>query len=149
MKKDVIISIRGLQEQDGEAGDPITYKTSNGIVVTHRIVEVLPDEADGASVFFRTQGIANNAPDANPVHSKNVLGTPVCCIPCSRCIRRDACKMVWLSENLRSIPPVVWLPVSCTKHLPLCQRPDEYHSISAVLQYHGLFFRKNNICISQ
>ena len=27
MKKDVIISIRGLQEQDGEAGDPITLVT--------------------------------------------------------------------------------------------------------------------------
>ena len=27
MKKDVIISIRGLQEQDGEAGDPLTLVT--------------------------------------------------------------------------------------------------------------------------
>ena len=27
MKKDVIISIRGLQEQDGESGDPITLVT--------------------------------------------------------------------------------------------------------------------------
>ena len=28
MKKDVIISIRGLQEQEGESGDPITLVTS-------------------------------------------------------------------------------------------------------------------------
>ena len=62
-------------------GDDITFLVNEKVVATHRIVEVLADEADGAAVFFRTQGIANNAPDANPVHSKNVLGTPVYCIP--------------------------------------------------------------------
>ena len=76
-----VICVKPVDALSLAVGDDITFLLNERVVATHRIVEVLPDEADGASVFFRTQGIANNAPDANPVHSKNVLGTPVCCIP--------------------------------------------------------------------
>ena len=50
-------------------------------IVTHRIVEVVPDEEDPSVIRFRTKGDANAAEDGSLVHYKNVLGTPVFAIP--------------------------------------------------------------------
>jgi signal peptidase len=54
-----------------KAGDVITYKEEEGILVTHRITEVIKS---GDSVLYRTKGDNNNAEDMNPVLSDNVVG---------------------------------------------------------------------------
>ena len=59
----------------------ITYFMNESTVVTHRIIEILPDEDDPSVLRFRTQGIANNHADGTPVHEKNVIGKVVFTIP--------------------------------------------------------------------
>lgn len=62
-------------------GDVITFMLDEDIIATHRIVEVVPDEEDASTIRFRTKGDANDAPDGSLVHYKNVVGSPVFCIP--------------------------------------------------------------------
>ena len=62
-------------------GDVITFMLDEDTIVTHRIVEVVPDEEDPSVIRFRTKGDANAAEDGSLVHYKNVLGTPVFTIP--------------------------------------------------------------------
>ena len=62
-------------------GDVITSMLDEETIVTHRIVEVVPDEEDPSVIRFRTKGDANAAEDGSLVHYKNVLGTPVFTIP--------------------------------------------------------------------
>lgn len=62
-------------------GDVITFMLDKETIVTHRIVEVVPDEEDPSVIRFRTKGDANAAEDGSLVHYKNVLGTPVFTIP--------------------------------------------------------------------
>ena len=64
-----------------QKGDAITFLLDENTVVTHRIVDVLPDPEDATVVRFRTQGDANDAPDGAPVHARNVLGQPAFAIP--------------------------------------------------------------------
>ena len=62
-------------------GQVITFMLDENTVATHRVVEVVPDEDDPSTLRFRTKGDANEAADAGLVHCKNVLGTPVACVP--------------------------------------------------------------------
>ena len=62
-------------------GDVITFMADEKTVVTHRIVEVVPDADDPAVLRFATKGDANAQPDANLVHYKNIIGTPVFTVP--------------------------------------------------------------------
>ena len=62
-------------------GDVITFMLDEETIVTHRIVEVVPDEEDPSVIRFRTKGDANAAEDGSLVHYKNVLGSPVFTIP--------------------------------------------------------------------
>lgn len=62
-------------------GDVITFMADEKTVVTHRIVEVVPDEDDSSVLRFATKGDANAQPDANLVHYKNIIGTPVFTVP--------------------------------------------------------------------
>lgn len=59
--------------------DPVTYRMSDGNVVTHRIVEVLEDPVSG--ICYRTKGDANNVVDGALLYPANVIGKPVFTIP--------------------------------------------------------------------
>ena len=63
-----------------EVGTDITYALASGTTATHRIVEVFIDEDTGEKMY-RTQGIANENPDATPVHPRNIIGCPIMTIP--------------------------------------------------------------------
>jgi len=76
-----VIYVKAVDPASLQVGDDITFMASETVVATHRIIEVLPDEKDPAVLWFRTQGVANDAPDANPVHSNNVIGSPVFSLP--------------------------------------------------------------------
>ena len=76
-----LIYVKSADPLTLEAGDDITFMLDEDTVATHRIIEVLPDEADETVVRFRTQGIANDVPDGGTVHCRNVIGTPVFTVP--------------------------------------------------------------------
>ena len=76
-----LIYVKKATASDLKVGDPVTYYLPNGTVVTHRIVEVIPDEDDLTVVRYRTKGDANNTADGEPVHINNIIGKPVFSIP--------------------------------------------------------------------
>ena len=76
-----LIYVKKVDPSAIQEGQPITFMLDENTVVTHRIVDVLPDPEDATVVRFRTQGDANDAPDGAPVHARNVLGQPAFAIP--------------------------------------------------------------------
>jgi len=76
-----LIYVKDVDVQELAEGDPITYLIDEDTVVTHRIVEIVPDEEDASVIRYKTKGDANNAADGSLVHYKNVLGKPVFTIP--------------------------------------------------------------------
>ena len=66
------VDVNSIQEND-----VITFVLNEDLVVaTHRVVRI-----DAAKQHFYTKGDANAIEDGDPVHFKNVLGTPVFRIP--------------------------------------------------------------------
>ena len=76
-----LIYVKSVDYKELEVGDPITFMISENTVVTHRIIEVLPDEEDPEIIRFFTQGDANDVPDGASVHYKNIIGKPVFSVP--------------------------------------------------------------------
>ena len=76
-----LIYVKSVDYKDLKAGDVITFLLDEDTLATHRIVEVVPDEDDPATVRYRTKGDANESEDGSLVHYKNVVGTPVFTIP--------------------------------------------------------------------
>ena len=76
-----LIYVKTVDYRELQAGDAITFLLDKDTIVTHRIIEILPDEEDPKTIRFFTQGDANDTPDAQSVHYKNILGTPVFTIP--------------------------------------------------------------------
>jgi signal peptidase len=60
------------------AGDIVTIRADNGIVFTHRVVEVDDSEAD---VWLHTKGDANTTPDPAPVPLASVIGRVTLIVP--------------------------------------------------------------------
>lgn len=59
-------------------GDVITIRADNGVVFTHRIVEIDTSEADH---WLRTKGDANTTADAAPIPEASVVGKVVVALP--------------------------------------------------------------------
>ena len=76
-----LIYVKSVDYRGLKAGDVITFMLDEDTLATHRIVEVVPDEEDPATLRYRTKGDANEAEDGSLVHYKNVVGTPVFTIP--------------------------------------------------------------------
>lgn len=69
-----LVYVRKTDPEKLKLGDVITFMPSEDTIVTHRIVEVVPDEADPETLWFRTKGDGNEAADGSLVHYKNVIG---------------------------------------------------------------------------
>lgn len=76
-----LIYVKAVDPYTLTNGDVITFMLDEDTVATHRIVDVVPDEADPNTIRFRTKGDANDFEDGQLVHNKNVIGTPVFTIP--------------------------------------------------------------------
>ena len=76
-----LIYVKSVDYKTLQVGDPITYMISQDTVVTHRIIEVLVDEAEPDTIRYFTKGDANEAPDGSSVHYKNIIGKPIFSIP--------------------------------------------------------------------
>ena len=76
-----LIYVKPVDTNTLQVGDPITYIIAGDTVVTHRIVEIIPDYGEDGSPGFKTKGDANQVEDGTPVHARNVLGKPIFTIP--------------------------------------------------------------------
>ena len=61
-----------------QAGDIVTIRADNGVVYTHRVIEVDDSEVD---VWLHTKGDANTTPDAAPVPVAAVIGKVTAIVP--------------------------------------------------------------------
>ncbi|MBR2709474.1 signal peptidase I, partial [Candidatus Saccharibacteria bacterium] len=77
-----MIYVKPTDYKDLKVGDVISFVANNDkTVVTHRIADIQIDESDPDVWRFKTKGDANKTADAQLVHYKNVLGTPIVTIP--------------------------------------------------------------------
>ena len=76
-----LLYVRKMDPADIQPGQVITFLLDEHTVATHRVVEVIPDPEEAGIYRYRTKGDANEAADAGLVHCRNVLGTPVVCVP--------------------------------------------------------------------
>lgn len=76
-----LLYVRKVDPADIQPGQVITFLLDEHTVATHRVVEVIPDPEEAGIYRYRTKGDANEAADAGLIHCKNVLGTPVACVP--------------------------------------------------------------------
>lgn len=61
-----------------QTGDIVTIRADNGVVYTHRVIEVDDSEVD---VWLHTKGDANTTPDAAPVPLTSVIGRVTLIVP--------------------------------------------------------------------
>ena len=76
-----LVYVKKCEPDELKVNDTITYVIKSGTVVTHRIVEVIPDEDNPDVVRYKTKGDANDHPDGTPVHFNNILGKVTFSIP--------------------------------------------------------------------
>lgn len=76
-----LLFVRPVDVSELTAGDVIAYMVSDKVMVTHRVVEVVPDESDASRLRFRTKGDANAAADEALVLDSNVVGSPLFALP--------------------------------------------------------------------
>ncbi len=76
-----IIYVKSVDYKQLQVGDVITFMLDEDTIATHRIIEVLVDEADPNVLRYFTKGDANETPDGSSVHYMNIIGTPVFTIP--------------------------------------------------------------------
>lgn len=76
-----IVYVQKVNPFDIREGDVITYVMEGDTVVTHRVIEIIPDSVYDNLVYFKTQGDANGSADDKAVHPDNVMGKVVGTIP--------------------------------------------------------------------
>jgi len=62
-------------------GDIITFMTSDGVCVTHQIVNIFPNYHNSGEPAYRTKGTENVAPDKELVLQEQILGKVLFHIP--------------------------------------------------------------------
>ena len=81
-----IVAVRTAPEEI-HVGDIVTIRADNGVVFTHRVVEIDASEAD---VWLRTKGDANATADAAPVPMTSIVGVVAITVPAGGLSHRDA-----------------------------------------------------------
>lgn len=76
-----LIYVKKVNPEELRVRDVITYSPTPNTVVTHRIVELVPDENNPYVTRFRTKGDANNDVDASLVNPASIIGKVVFSIP--------------------------------------------------------------------
>lgn len=76
-----IVYVKDAEPAELAEGDVITFQMTEDVVATHRIIELVPDEADPSLVRYRTKGDANEVEDGSLVEAHQIIGTPVFKLP--------------------------------------------------------------------
>jgi signal peptidase len=74
-----VIYVTDVDPTELDVGDPITYRLSDGTLVTHRIDRVLGEGTPGLS--FLTKGDANEGADGTAISAAAIVGKPVFSVP--------------------------------------------------------------------
>lgn len=72
-----VVAVRTTPESI-RVGDVVTIRADNGVIFTHRVVEIDRSEADH---WLRTKGDANTTADAAPIPEASVVGKVVVTLP--------------------------------------------------------------------
>lgn len=73
-----LIYVTTVNEEELEIGDAVTYKISETLVATHRIVDIVDENGE---LKFETKGDANKLPDEKLISSEQIVGEPIFTIP--------------------------------------------------------------------
>jgi len=76
-----LIYVKRVDTSDLRVNDVITFSISPGVIATHRIVELVPDENNPSVIQYRTKGDANKDVDASLVSANNIIGKAMFAIP--------------------------------------------------------------------
>ena len=76
-----LIYVKDVDPADLRVNDVITFSISPNVIATHRIVELVPDEANPSIIRYRTKGDANDVVDASLVSANNIIGRVSFCVP--------------------------------------------------------------------
>lgn len=76
-----LIYVKDVEASELRVNDVITFSVSPGVIATHRIVEIVPDENNPSIVRYRTKGDANREVDAALVGENNIIGRAMFAIP--------------------------------------------------------------------
>ena len=76
-----LIYVKPVDASELRVNDVITFSVTPGVIATHRIVEVVPDENNPLIVRYRTKGDANKDVDAALVSAGNIVGKVMFCVP--------------------------------------------------------------------
>ena len=76
-----LIYVKAVDAAALKPRDIITFRLTGTTIATHRIIEIIDNGGSPYSRQFRTQGDANDAPDANTVAPGNIIGRVQFCIP--------------------------------------------------------------------
>lgn len=81
--KDVVLT-KKVDSSELKEGDIITFLSSDerfeGLTVTHRIIDIIPNEVTG-NLQFKTRGDNNNSPDVALVEDYNIIGKVILKVP--------------------------------------------------------------------
>ena len=72
-----VIYVKTIKSEELKVGDVITFKLTQQITATHRIIEIVPNEKNKDFIYFRTKGDANKTADASLVAETDIIGKPV------------------------------------------------------------------------
>lgn len=97
-----LIYVIPVDEEDLEVNDVITFRLSGSTIATHRIIEIVPDEADPSVMLYRTKGDANEVADGRLVSYGDIIGTPVLHIP----------RLGIIANQIQS-PPGIYYAIAC------------------------------------
>jgi signal peptidase len=76
-----IIYVKDVDPMTLQEGDPVTFRAAEDTIVTHRIIEVIPDEENPNNRYFRTKGDANEVEDGGVTACDYIVGKPVFTVP--------------------------------------------------------------------
>lgn len=76
-----VIYVKDVDPMTLQEGDPVTFRAAEDTIVTHRIIEVIPDDTNANNQYFRTKGDANEVEDGGLTSCEYVVGKPVFTVP--------------------------------------------------------------------
>ena len=76
-----LVYVKQVDPAELKIRDVITYNVNRNTIVTHRIIEIVPDENNPNTVRYRTKGDANENADTSLVSAGSIIGKVAFCIP--------------------------------------------------------------------
>ena len=76
-----VIYVKEIDPMTLKEGDPVTFRAAEDTIVTHRIIEVIPDDENPNNKYFRTKGDANEVEDGGVTACDYIVGKPVFTVP--------------------------------------------------------------------